>query len=89
MLLDLKPYELDSAVETLLKLKLILETDERGYIPYSDPSKQSFANIIVLLLGIEDTVAVSKTMKDIVKRLQGRIKREFKDDIVAMCDGWK
>lgn len=46
--------EIDHALDSLLEHRLITFSDDRGYIPFSEPASYSLGEIISKLLGFED-----------------------------------
>ncbi len=79
---EISSAELNHNLQILLQHKLILFTDKRGYIPYTEPARQKLSQIIITLMEIEDSEVGQVELTQILSKLQVLIKKEFKEDLL-------
>ncbi|NPV01574.1 MAG: YihY family inner membrane protein [Brevinematales bacterium] len=87
---DFDPEMIRRALDTLSERSLILLTDERGYIPYSEPVKQNLGAIIGAILGIREIPVSEMTgipeYRQVLNDLNTIIEKHFHEDIFKLLD---
>ncbi len=83
---DASPQELQYTLMILIQHKLILFSEQRGYIPFSEPGKKNLAQVIISLLEIGETDMGQDELDQILKRLRSKIKKEFNEDLISLYE---
>ncbi|OHD56277.1 MAG: hypothetical protein A2Y33_00470 [Spirochaetes bacterium GWF1_51_8] len=87
---EFDPELIFRSIVSLIDRKLILKTDERGYIPYHEPVKQNLGMIINNILGIKDPT-ITETLHNpqfsyVMKELNIIVEKHFQENVFDLLD---